>query len=134
MRYIRYVVPALILTSVGLAVTACGKSGLFSKSPSDTVVAAYMAANEGKYSEAEAYISSEVLNAMKGGRRVLAGGMKALCDEATRNGTIERIEILREEVRGEGATVYYRLHFEDGSKKESDQDLIKENGVWKMTI
>jgi len=85
-----------ILASVIFAIGAWKKSGLFSKSPSDTVVAAYMAANEGKYSEAETYLSSEVLNAMKGGLGALAGArMKGVWDDMTRNGTIKRIEVLR---------------------------------------
>jgi predicted small lipoprotein YifL len=51
----------VILISMALALGACGKSAPFSKSPSDTVVAAYMAANEGKYSEVERYLSSEAV-------------------------------------------------------------------------
>lgn len=125
---------SLILASLTLVTGACGKSGLFSKSPSDTVVAAYMAANEGKYSEAETYLSSEALNALKGELGALAGGRKRIWDRKTRNGTIQRIEVLREEVRGEGATVYFLIHFEDGSTEEDEESLIKEKGVWKITI
>lgn len=119
---------------IALLTAACSTTGIFSKNPSDTVVAAYMAANEGKYSEAETYLSSEVLSAMKVGLGALAGGMKGMWDQATRNGTIDRIEFLREEVRGEGATVYFRIHFKDGTTKDDDEPLLKEEGVWKITI
>ncbi len=93
-----------------------------------------MAANEGKYSEAEKYMSSEVINAMKSGLWAIAGGWKGVWDKTTRNGTIHEIEILKEEVRGEGATVYFRIHFKDGKTKDDDEPLIKEGGQWKITI
>lgn len=109
----------------------CKKMG---KSPSQVVKAAYMVANESKYSEADKHLSSEILNVMKGGLGALAGGTKGVWDKATRNGTIERIEILKEEIRGEGAIVHFRLYFKDGSTKGDDEPLIKENGVWKITI
>jgi hypothetical protein len=71
---------------------------------------------------------------MKGDLGALVGGMKGAWDKATRNGSIERIEILREEVRGEGANVYFRIHFKDGSRQDTDEKLLKENGVWKITL
>src|SRR5438445_11736297 len=124
----------VIMISMAFALGACGKSRPFSKSPSDTIVAAYMAANEGKYSEAERYFSSDALNAMKGDLGALTGGMKGGLDEATRTGSIERIEILREAVRGEGANVSFRVHFKDGSTKDNNEKLLLENGVWKITL
>lgn len=105
MKWIRYAIVPLALATVVVA-TGCeggGGGGLFGKSPGEVVKAAYMAANAGQYSEAEKYLSSEVLNAMKGGLGVLAGGMKGMWDKTTRDGTIDSIEILSEEVRGEGA-------------------------------
>lgn len=130
----RAIPAAVVWTLVILSLGACSKTGLFQKTPSETVIATYMAANEGKYSEAGKYLSSEVINAMKGGLGALVGGMKGIWDQSTRNGNIERIEILREEIRGEGATVYFRIHFKDGTTKNDDEPLIKENGVWKITI
>jgi len=94
----------------------CGKVG--QKSPAEIVKAAYTNANEGKYTEAEKYLSSEVYSAMKGGFGGFGGGAKNVWDEATRNGTIERIEILKEEIRGDGAKVYFRLYFKDGITKD----------------
>lgn len=111
-----------------------GCDSIGQKSPSEVVKAAYMAANEGKYSEAEKYLSSEVITAMKGGLGALAGGMKGAWDKTTRNGTIEKIEIIDEGVRGESATVKFRIHFKDGKTKDDDEPLIKENGQWKITI
>jgi len=126
----------MLVSAIGIAlfVITGGCNSIGQKSPSEVVVAAYMAANEGKYSEAEKYMSSEVINAMKSGLGALAGGWKGSWDQTTRNGTIQRIEILKEEVRGEGATVHFRIHFKDGKTKDDDEPLIKEGGQWKITI
>jgi len=126
----------IMVAAVGIAVLmiTSGCDSIGGKSPSQVVVAAHMAANEGKYSEAEKYMSSEVINAMKSGLGALAGGWKGAWDKTTRNGTIQKIEILKEEVRGEGATVHFRIHFKDGKTKDDDEPLIKENGQWKITI
>jgi len=102
------------------------------KSPSQVVVAAYIAANEGKYSEVEKYMSSGMINAIKEDER----DWKGECDKATRNRTIQKIEIREEVVRKEfgAAIVYFRIHFKDG-KTESDHDiLIKEGGQWKINL
>ena len=125
-----------VLAAIVIAafIFSSGCSSIGQKLPSDVVKAAYMTANEGKHSEVEKYLLSEVINSMKGGLGALAGGMKGVWDEATRNGTIQNIEILREEVRGEGTTVYFRIHFKDGTTKDDDKPLIKENGQWKITI
>jgi hypothetical protein len=124
------------LAAIGIAVfmftSRCGPIG--QKSPSQVVVAAYMAANEGKYSEAEKYLSSHLINAIKGGLGALAGGMKGFWDYKTRKGTIQTIEILKEEVRGEGATVYFRIHFKDGNTEDAHESLIKEGGQGKSQV
>jgi len=104
------------------------------KSPSEAVKAFYMAANEGKYSEAEKYLSSEALKAMKNKSEPPSSGVKGTLDRITRNGNIGRIEILDEKIRGTEAKVDFIIHFKDGKTKKESEPLIKENGVWKITI
>lgn len=104
------------------------------RSPSVVVRAAYTAANAGRYTEASGCFIALVrntVNAMPGGAPVFTA---ALWDKTTRNGTIQRIEILKEEVRGEVAKVSFRLHFQDGSTEDHTAHLVKENGVWKIVI
>jgi major membrane immunogen (membrane-anchored lipoprotein) len=111
----------ILILAVAVVTGAC------SKSPSDVVVAAYMAANDGKYSEANSYVDPEILSQVGGD-----AAMKQLWDLRTEGGTIQRIEILREEVRGETAKVYFRIHLKDGSTEERNRELLKKNGKWKM--
>jgi hypothetical protein len=137
MYHARHVIGLLSL-AVGLSTAGCTGSGgvaIFSKSPGEVVKAAYMAANAGQYSDAEKYLSFEALNVIKGdlgGTRRRDEG--CMWDQTTRDGTIDRIEILKEDVRGEGAKVLFRIHFKDGKKEDDDEPLIKENGHWKITI
>lgn len=112
--------------------TAC--TALAGHGPADVVTMAYMAANAGKYSELEKYLSSEALNAMKGPLGAMAGGVKGIWDKETRNGTIDKIEVLGEDIRGEGGRVHIRVTFRDGNSKEDRVPMIQEKGEWRMTI
>ena len=124
----------LVILALLLATGACEKSDPETKRPSDVIVAAYMAANDGKYSAVEPHLSSEFRNAMKSSLGTLAGGTKGVWDRETRDGTVQRIEILEENVRGEGATVSFRIHYEDGETETEAEPLIMEDGIWKITI
>jgi hypothetical protein len=101
--------------------------------PSEVVTAAYMAANEEKYAEAEKYLSSEAKTAIQEATE-LAGGIKDVWDTKTRNATIEGIEITQQDVRGEKATIAILIHFKDGSISNQHESLIIEGGQWKMTL
>src|SRR5450759_772627 len=78
----------------------------------------YLASNEGRYSEAEQMLSEDAKRAIKGDLGQLAGGFKSICDKNTRDGTITRVDIQKEEVRGEGATVVVKISFKDGTSKD----------------
>jgi hypothetical protein len=94
-----------------------------------------MAADEGNCSEAEKYMSSEVINAIRERPWEFEGGWKGLCDKITRNGTIQKIEILHGDAGGRfGAVVYFRIHFKDGETKDDSECLIEQGGQWKITF
>ena len=42
-------------------------------------------------------------------------GCEAICDEETKQGHLQRVEVLQQEVRGELAQVHYTLYYADGS-------------------
>ncbi len=117
---------------VACLLTAC--SALAGPGPGEVVKIAYMAANAGKYSDLEKHLSSEALSAMKGPLGAMAGGVKGIWDKETRNGTIDKIEILGETIRGEGGRVHIRVTFKDGKNKEDHVPVIREKGEWRMTI
>ncbi len=93
-----------------------------------------MAANEGQYSETTEYLSSAVIEVAEGDWGALVGGSRGMWDEITRNGTIREIEVLSEEIRGEGATVRFKIHYKDGSTKNEDEPLVQEDGQWKLDV
>ncbi|MGD0009855.1 MAG: hypothetical protein ABSE93_15080 [Terriglobia bacterium] len=96
--------------------------------PSGVLKVCYMAMNDGRYSEAEQYLTSSLR------AHVAAhGGIKRVADAGTRNGTIERIEILGAEVRGEGAKIRYKMYYKDGRSVLDDAELIKEGGIWRIS-
>lgn len=114
-------VSCTILVALMVFFSGCGKIG--QKSPAETVKAFYMAANGAKYSEGKKYVTAEAF--------CWFGDIQVMMDHVSRNGKIKKIEILKEEIRGEGAKVEFILHFEKDKEKES-LDLIKEDGVWKI--
>ena len=123
----------LSIACVLLVTCSCGLG--HKSSPSDVVLKAYKAANEGKYAEVEKYLSFDTVDAIKAATKEFGswvGGMKGIWDEWTRKRTIERLEKLNEEIRGDRAKVYFRIHFKDGSAKDDDVNLIKEGGQWKI--
>ena len=109
--------------------------GIPGASPTAVVQDFYMAANGGKYSEAEAMLAKETKDAISGLWGQLAGGLKGICDKNTKNGTITSIDPISEEIRGEGRTVVITIHFKDGSAKEKDKTgLIRRDGKWQNTL
>jgi hypothetical protein len=102
------------------------------KSPSKVVQAALTAANEGKYSEADQYLSSATMKAMSSPDLAAVGGTKKVWDQITVGGTIVRVETLKEEKRGEGATVTFRVHFKNGATVDPEWNLRMEDGRWKL--
>ena len=121
-----------VLVLASLSVIGCVPS---QKSPGDVVKAYYSAANERKFSEWEETISEATRSALKSHRGQLGGGIKGACARESRNGSIVRVEITKEEIRGESATVTANISFKDGSTKSNDKiNLIREKGSWKIAL
>ncbi len=71
------------------------------KSPSEVVIAAYMAGNKGNYAEAEKYIHSGFLASIPEADRTQA--LKKRWDKLTQDKKIKKIEILGQDIQEEGA-------------------------------
>lgn len=130
----RRLIPILVLLLINMAFLSfsCGarKKGRESQSPAKTIKAVYMAANGGWYSETQQYIYSEVINSIKQNLGTLH--LIKEWDNYTRNGKIDKIEILNEIIRGERAEVYFKVYFKDGEIKQDQDLLIKEGKQWKI--
>lgn len=120
-----------VVCALGLA--GCG-SGILGSTPSSVVKDSYIACNAGEYSKAKSYFTKDVQNLLDGTIGTAAGGIKRACDEGSHNGNISKVDITSEKIRGEGATVIADIHFKDGTTNKGDvTQLIKENGVWKIS-
>jgi hypothetical protein len=60
------------------------------------------------------------------------GGLPAICDVETKQGHLQRVEILHQEVEGEIGRVQYKLYYADGSALEETQGLIVKHWGWKI--
>jgi hypothetical protein len=122
--------PFSILILASFFIIGCAPS---QKSPGEVVKAYYIAANEGNFSELEETLSEGAKSALKSHRGQLGGGIKGACDRESRNRSIIRVDITKEEIRGDGATVTANISFKDGSTKSNDKThLIREKGSWKI--
>jgi hypothetical protein len=92
--------------------------------PGETVLAFYRAANRAAYEEAQGFWAPE--NA-----KALAGGVRAFCDDQTSGRTLEKVEVLKQEVRGDLAEVRVELYFSAGLALHRGS-LVRRNGVWKI--
>jgi hypothetical protein len=96
--------------------------------PAETVAAFYRAANRAAYGEAETYFTAEALEAIKNGPEQ---GFREFCNAQTADRTVERIEVLKQEVRGDVAEVRVELYFSAGLALHRG-GLVRRNGVWKI--
>jgi len=112
---------------VVLVCTSCGKS------PGSVVRDQIMACNDAKYSEAENYFDDDIKGILHGPLGILAGGMKARCDQATGYHQVESVEITKVETLGEGSTVTVVVRFKDKRAPQVVKTLIKEKGEWKIS-
>lgn len=107
---------------------------LFGATPSDVIRDIYRNCNEGEYSRVEPLLSSDYRKMMHTDSRAVAGGgVKRMCDEATRRGTLVGVDILKETIRGEGATVVANARFKTGAPAKEVLFLVKENGAWRFS-
>lgn len=99
-------------------------------SPAEVIKAFYSACNSDNFSVAEKFLVPDRL--FSSDIDVIDGGLRGICDAETKQGHLQRIEVLHEEVRGEEGRVRYKLYYADGSTIEDSQGLIMRHGVWKI--
>ena len=99
-------------------------------SPAEVIKAFYSACNSGNYSVAERLLVPERL--LTSDVAAVDGGLRGICDAETKQGHLQKVEILQQKVRGEIAEVRYMLYYADGSALEETQGLVMKHSVWKI--
>ena len=125
---------AAALLVLASALGACGGGD----GPAAAAQAAYDAANEMDYAAANVHLSAALVGAFEraiaaGGERVGVGGIEDVWRNETRDGRIEEIEVLGEEVDGQRATVRLRIAYEDGSRpatRPGTEELAAPEAYW----
>jgi hypothetical protein len=95
-----------------------------------------MACNEGRYAAVESLMERTLLNAIeldasRGGPQW--GGIKGLCNAATRSSTIVSIETREAKVQSELAGVTLLRRFRDGSGEPYSFMVVHVDGSWRVT-
>jgi hypothetical protein len=101
-------------------------------SPPEVIKTFFSACNSGNYSVAESLLVPEVNRELTRHVGAVDGGLRAICDEETKQGHLQRVEVLQQEVRGELAQVHYMLYYADGSTIEGSQGLVLKRWGWKI--
>jgi hypothetical protein len=99
-------------------------------SPAEVIKAFYFACNSGNYPVAERLLVPEHL--LTSDMAAVDGGLRGICDAETKQGHLQKVEILQQEVRGEVAQVRYTVYYADGSATEEIQGLVMKHQGWKI--
>lgn len=131
-RLVLFVVGAIMLGSL---TTGCNRLTrvMPENTPGAVVKAAVMAGNNGKYSEVEMYLSTDCVKFFESDLGHKAGGIRGMVDRDTRNGTVTKIMVVKENMIGEAAEVISVFHYKDGNTRVDHTKMIKENGVWRIS-
>jgi hypothetical protein len=88
-----------------------------------------MRANAGDYSAAEKCLLPETQTALNS-----KIGAQLIWDGITKKGTVKNIAVLKEHIRGEGATVRISIAYEDGTSSQVEEMLRKVDGKWNVSL
>jgi hypothetical protein len=99
------------------------------QSPSDIIRSFYSSANQGRYDDFEHFILPSTVAQLKQADPL---AMKHMADKASEDGTLQRVDILHEAIRGQGASVSYAVVFKNGTSHKRTVAMILEGNSWKI--
>lgn len=115
-----------------------GRAQPVRQSPGEVVKAALMAANQGHYAAADRYLSIGALRTARELRRSTRD-VRDPWSWWTKDGTIQRVEIVGEEMHewhgrnwAKVMFVSYKVYFADGTTDQSSFEMKQEDGIWKI--
>lgn len=113
-----------------LSLLVCSCSAL--DTPDKVLLKFYQYINEGEYSKANELNSKDAKQFYEGGSMVYAGGFNKWANEESKSGKIKEVKVVDSQVRGEGATLRYKVIYTDAAVKVGETLLTKEDGSWRM--
>lgn len=126
----RAIVLGLVVALLGGLVVGCDRG-----SPADVAIAFYREANAGNYKKAESYLSSHLIMSINMMQSLPGFGTIRLdnaMDAATKDGTIQRIEVERGlEHSASFAQVYLTIYYKEGQASDI-LTFQKENRQWRI--
>jgi len=114
---------------IALLLVGCAAAcGTLSPSPSEVVVAAFQEANAGRFSQADAYLTSDLKSV-----EAQDGGSRLVWRVNTRNQSLTSISPTRTDTTGDTSTVALTLVFSDGCRREAQVQLHREWDGWRIS-
>ena len=101
-------------------------------SPGEVIKTFYSACNTGNYSLAAELLVPEANWALSHQIGAVEEGLSGICVAETKQGHLDRVEIVHQELRGDIARVRYVLYYTDGSTAEESQGLVIKHWAWKI--
>lgn len=138
---LRLILP-LTLLILALTLTSC--SAAARQDPGEALRTALLSASKGELQTTEIYFSEDLKVAMEQGIGAFLGGTSGFAEYYTRDGELEEVDVLGEDIDGSRATVTVRMRYESapgtgdyfgyGSRKveTTEWDMVQEAGVWKI--
>lgn len=134
----------LVLGGLCLTVLLASCSTAARQSPGEALETALISASEGDLETTELYFSDDMTTAMDRGVGAFLGGTAGFAEYYTREGGLENVEVLDEDIDTQRTTVTVRMEYESapgrgdyfgyGSQKveETDWDMVREEDGWKI--
>jgi Domain of unknown function (DUF4878) len=116
--------------AIGLVLLSTVACSALSPGPAATVSRFYRHLEKGEIEDAQKLLSSKLVGRL--GADKLRSGLGAAAGEISGKQGIRNLEVQKEEVQGELATVTVLIAFGDGSTKTDNSKLVKEQGAWKL--
>lgn len=120
----------LLLAALGLSLIPGIACSLLSKGPGATVRAFYLHLGKGEIDAAQQLLSSKVAAQLGAGK--MRSVLESTARDIAKKQGISGVEVTREDVQGELASVTVLVTFGDRSTKTDDGKLVKEEGQWKL--
>ena len=103
-----------------------------SQGPGGAVTSFFRHLEKGEITEAQGLLAAKVVGRVDASK--LRAGLETMAREISAKQGIKNIQVQKEEVQGELATVETLITLGDGSTKADTTKLVKEQGAWKLDV